>query len=148
MITRRAFALVVLCTAALAVPARASDAIDEIRQLISDQTAAWNRGDLEGFMAGYAHTDTLRFASGGTITYGWEPTLKRYQAHYPDRTAMGVLSLEVIDVTVLAPDAAVAFGRWKLVRVKDAPHGLFTLVLRHEAAEWRIIADHTSLATE
>lgn len=99
-------------------------------------------------MAGYAHTDTLRFASGGTITYGWDQTLARYRTHYPDRSAMDSLSLEIVDVNVISPDAAVAFGRWKLVRAKDSPHGLFTLTLRRESSGWHVIADHTSLATE
>ena len=47
---------------------------------------------------------------------------------------------------VLAPDAALAFGRWRLQREKDEPAGLFTLVLRKTSEGWRIIHDHTSAA--
>ena len=118
----------------------------EITALLSTQSAAWNRGDIEGFMQAYAQTDDLRFASGGTVTLGWRATLDRYKLRYPDKTAMGTLAFSDLEVTGLAPDTALAFGRWKLTREKDAPHGLFTLTLRKTAAGWRIIHDHTSSA--
>jgi len=119
---------------------------DEIRAVLSAQVAAWNRGDLDAFMQPYDHTGSLRFASGGTVTYGWQPTLDRYKKRYPDKAAMGVLNLEVVDVMLPAADAAVVFGRWELRREHDHPHGLFTLVLHHTADGWRISADHTSAA--
>ena len=66
---------------------RAADAGEDIKAVLFAQQAAWNRGDLDGFMAGYVRSDELRFASGGTITYGWQTTLERYRKHYPDKTA-------------------------------------------------------------
>jgi ketosteroid isomerase-like protein len=128
------------------IPAN-SPATVEITALLQNQAAAWNRGDIDGFMAGYAPIDDLRFASGDSITYGWRPTLERYKSHYPDRATMGTLTFSDIAVTELAPDAAIAFGRWSLTRAKDRPHGLFTLTLRKTAAGWRIIQDHTSAAS-
>lgn len=123
-----------------------SEAATAIKALLAAQAAAWNRGDIDGFMAGYAQTDTLRFASGGNVTYGWRPTLERYKQRYPDRATMGTLAFSDLVVTELAPDAALVFGRWKLVREKDAPNGLFTLTLKKTAAGWRVIQDHTSSA--
>jgi ketosteroid isomerase-like protein len=133
-------AFLVLASAAAAAPA------DDIRALLSDQSAAWNRGDIEGFMQGYAQTEDLRFASGGNITYGWRATLERYKKSYPDRAAMGTLTFSDVTITELAPDAALAFGRWKLTREKDTPSGLFTLTLKKTPAGWRVIQDHTSSA--
>ena len=129
-----------------AAPAPASPATREITALLGAQAAAWNRGDLPGFMQAYAQTGELRFASGGTVTYGWQPTLERYQQRYPDKAAMGTLAFSDLVVTELAPDAALVFGRWQLTRATDAPHGLFTLTLKKSAAGWRIIFDHTSSA--
>mgnify|MGYP003576467546 CR=1 FL=1 len=51
-----------------------------------------------------------------------------------------------LEITVLASDTALALGRWKLSREKDAPNGLFTLTLKKMPAGWRIIQDHTSSA--
>ena len=117
-----------------------------ITAILTTQAAAWNRGDIEGFMAVYAQTDALRFASGGNVTYGWAQTLARYKKSYPDKAAMGTLAFTDLAVTELAPDAALVFGRWQLTREKDAPHGLFTLTWKKTAAGWRIIHDHTSSA--
>jgi len=122
-------------------------ATEEITALLARQAAAWNRGDIPAFMAGYAPTDDLRFASGATVTRGWQATLDGYLKHYPDKTAMGTLAFTDLEITELAPDAALAFGRWKLTREKDAPGGLFTLTLKKTAAGWRIIQDHTSSGT-
>jgi ketosteroid isomerase-like protein len=118
----------------------------ELTALLTAQAAAWNRGDIESFMAGYASVNDLRFASGGNITRGWQPTLARYKKSYPDQAAMGTLAFSDLEITVLAPDAAIVFGRWQLTREKDTPHGLFTLTLKKSAAGWRIIQDHTSAA--
>jgi ketosteroid isomerase-like protein len=127
-----------------AEPASVSSATREITALLDAQAAAWNRGDLKTFMQAYAQTDELRFASGGTVTYGWQPTLERYQQRYPDKAAMGTLAFSDLVVTELASDAALVFGRWQLARAADTPHGLFTLTLKKSAAGWRIIFDHTS----
>jgi len=130
------------------VALRAADPAAEIRTVLSAQAAAWNRGDVDGFMQAYVHTETLRFASGGTVTRGWQTTLDRYKKRYPDRAAMGTLQYTLIDVDILAPDAAVVFGQWELARERDRPRGLFTLVMRRTADGWRIAADHTSSAEQ
>ena len=133
----------------LATPAVAVTPVSptaEIQDLLSRQVAAWNRGDLPGFMAAYERSTTLRFASGGTITHGWQPTLDRYLQRYPDVATMGTLAFTIHEIELLAPDAAVVFGRWELTRAQDRPWGLFTLVVRRRAEGWRIVSDHTSSA--
>jgi hypothetical protein len=129
-----------------AAPASVASDRADILHLLQEQAVAWNRGDLAGFMQTYAQVADLRFASGDTVTYGWKPTLERYRQRYPDRAAMGSLVFSELDVTLLAPDAALAFGHWKLIRAGNAPHGLFTLLVRRTPAGWRIFADHTSVA--
>lgn len=118
----------------------------EIGLLLASQQAAWNEGDIEGFMAGYWQSPQLRFGSGGTVTRGWQETLERYQQGYRDRSAMGELSFTDLDYTILSEDAAVLHGRWQLTRDGDAPSGLFTLVLRRFPEGWRIISDTTTSA--
>ena len=127
-------------TAAIAGPE------EEIRAVMSAAEAGWNAGDLEAYMGCYLKAEELRFAAGGSVTRGWEKTLARYRQGYPDRTAMGRLTFSDLDVTLLADDAAYVFGRWRLDRAEDAPHGLFTLVFRRADDRWRIVHDHTSSA--
>ncbi len=120
------------------------DAGAEIRALLEGQVAGWNAGDIAGFMAPYWHSDSLRFASGGSVTYGWQATFDRYSRRYPNRTAMGQLAFTDLDVTILSADAALVFGKWQLQRETDAPWGRFTLLLRKKGEEWVIVHDHTS----
>jgi len=124
----------------------AGEPTDDIKAVLLAQQAAWNRGDIDGFMAGYLQSDELRFASGGTITHGWQTTLERYKKSYPDKAAMGTLAFTLHEITVLASDTALVFGKWELTRAQDKPWGLFTLTLKKTAAGWLVIQDHTSSA--
>ena len=115
-----------------------------IRKVMDDQSAAWNRGDIDGFMAGYWQSEKLTFISGTEVTRGWQPTLDRYKKSYDSRVKMGVLKFSDLEFTVLSKDAAVVLGSWALTREKDNPHGKFTLTFRKFKEGWRIIMDHTS----
>lgn len=116
----------------------------EIRRVMSEQTAAWNRGDIEGFMRGYWNSPELKFVSGANVTRGWQPTLDRYKKSYDSRAKMGALEFSDLEITVLSKDAAVVLGNWKLQRERDAPGGKFTLIFRKFKTGWRIVHDHTS----
>ena len=113
------------------------------------QEAAWNRGDLESFMAdGYWNSPQLTFFSGGSDTRGYDATLARYRERYQQGgREMGVLSFTNLEPVVLAPDAGLVRGRWK-VTFKDGrvSEGLFTLAMKKRAEGWRIVHDHTSVA--
>ena len=119
-----------------------------IRAALDWQVREWNRGDLAGFMQTYMNSDDTRFASGGDISRGWQTVFDRYQKKYGDRAAMGTLSFSDLEITALGPDAAEAFGRWRLQRAEDAPSGLFTLLFRKTPEGWRIVHDHTSSAAK
>ena len=116
----------------------------EIQKVMSDQSDAWNRGDIQGFMQGYWRSDKLVFISGDNVTRGWQPTLDRYKKSYDTRAKMGTLRFADLEFTVLSNDAAVVLGSWELTREKDNPKGKFTLTFRKLKEGWRIIMDHTS----
>jgi ketosteroid isomerase-like protein len=118
----------------------------EIREVMSAQTAAWNRGDIDGFMNGYARSGATEFTSGDKLTRGWQTVRDRYKKKYDDREKMGMLTFSELKITHLCGDAALVIGRWKLVRKGDKPHGRFTLLFRRTPAGWRIVHDHTSAA--
>jgi uncharacterized protein (TIGR02246 family) len=119
-------------------------AADEIRKVMDDQMAAWNRGDIDGFMAGYWRSEKLVFVSGDNVTRGWQPTLDHYKKSYDTRAKMGTLTFSGLEINMLSKDAAVVLGSWSLAREKDNPHGKFTLTFRKFGEGWRIIMDHTS----
>ena len=116
----------------------------DIRKVLDEQVAAWNRGDIDGFMKGYWNSPEMTFVSGNTMTKGWEPTLIRYKNSYNSRAKMGVLSFTDLEITVTSKESAVVLGRFTLVREKDKPTGMFTLNFRKFKDGWKIILDHTS----
>jgi beta-aspartyl-peptidase (threonine type) len=120
-----------------------------ITAVLERQIAAWNRGDLTGYMDGYARTPTLVFTSGGNIRRGWQDAFDHYQARYAtDPKAMGTLAFAIDSIDAAGADAAVVLGRWDLTGTTHAGRGVFTLVLERRPEGWRIIHDHTSVAAD
>jgi uncharacterized protein (TIGR02246 family) len=115
-----------------------------IRAVIDAQRDAWNRGNIEGYMDGYARSADTVFVSGDNVTHGWQTVLDHYKKSYDSREKMGVLTFSDLEITPLGKDAAVVVGRWHLQRAKDEPHGRFTLIFRKTKVGWKITHDHTS----
>jgi len=119
----------------------------QVISVIQKSEQDWNGGSIESFMESYLRSDSLRFASGGSVNYGWQPVLERYKQRYQDKAAMGHLTFSELHITVISADAALVFGRYTLERENDEPTGLFTLLFRKTEDGWRIVHDHTSSET-
>jgi beta-aspartyl-peptidase (threonine type) len=115
-----------------------------IRAVMAAQVAAWNRGDVDGFMNGYARSGATEFVGGDKLTRGWQTVRDRYKKKYDSREKMGTLHFSEVKITLLSGDAALVIGRWKLIRKSDKPRGRFTLLFRRTPQGWRIVHDHTS----
>lgn len=161
--------LIVLCMLGQAgavwanpLPTPALSAKQQIVKLLEDQVTAWNQGDIEGFMRGYWNSPDLVFTSAGEVRRGWQTTLERYRASYPDHDRMGELSFSDLEIHLLpaplgrggTPLVAWVLGKWRLKRASDNPHGIFTLILQrfpnqpgHLNGQWRIVHDHTSASS-
>ena len=126
--------------------AKPEAATSDIKAELTKQVDAWNRGDLDGYMAGYWNSDKLSFYSGGDATAGWQPTLDRYRRRYQgEGKSMGSLKFADVDVSILTNDAGYVRGRWLLtIDDKTKPEGLFTLIVKRIDGQWRIVHDHTS----
>jgi ketosteroid isomerase-like protein len=117
-----------------------------IRAMLDDQVAAWNRGDVDGYMRGYWNSDSTVFTSGGTLTRGYREVLRRYKKSYDNPEKMGVLEFQDLVIQPLSSTIAVAMGVWRLTRKSDKPWGRFTLIIEKKPEGWRITHDHTSSA--
>jgi ketosteroid isomerase-like protein len=115
-----------------------------ILKVLTKQDAAWNRGDLEGFMQGYWENDSLMFIGKSGITYGWQKTLDNYKKGYPDTTAMGKLNFEYIEIKRLSVNYFFVVGKWHLTRTIGNLDGAFTLLMRKIKGRWVIVKDHSS----
>jgi beta-aspartyl-peptidase (threonine type) len=130
--------------AAPAIPQRSIEDEAAIRTVLSGQVAAWNRGDIDGFMAGYERSDATEFVAGDKLTRGWQTVRDRYKKKYDSREKMGTLRFSELKITRLSDDAALVIGRWRLIRKSDKPQGRFTLLFRRTPQGWRVVHDHTS----
>lgn len=145
MITRLSVWLTLLTAAFLTVVYPQEKGI-EIRKLLTEQVAAWNAGDIDGYMKGYWNSDSTVFVSGGNLTRGYRDVLARYHKSYNTREKMGKLEFSELLIRLASPDLAVATGIWHLTRAKDQPWGRFTLLIEKKPEGWRIVYDHTSSA--
>ena len=116
----------------------------KIRSLLHTQTAAWNKGDLEGFMQTYWKSDSLMFIGKSGVTKGWQQTLDNYKKGYPDAAAMGKLAFDILKIEKLSGDHYFVVGKWMLTRTIGDIGGHFTLLLKKINGEWKIVADHSS----
>ncbi len=127
----------------IASPAGPSDE-DQIRAVLDMQTAAWNRGDIDAFMASYWKSEQTEFLGANGIAHGWQAVLDRYHHSYPDRKTMGTVSFSDLEIHLTCADAAYVVGKFHLVRESDQPSGVFSLDFRKFPEGWRIVLDHTT----
>ena len=115
-----------------------------ILHTISQMEAAWNRGDFRGYMAGFKNPDAI-FVSGGKFLNGWQGRLDQYIADYggaPERR--GKLRFYGMKVDILAPDAAMLIGRYRMERPGRITHGINTRLFRKIDGRWLITMNHVS----
>jgi len=146
--------LQVLLAMALAGSARAAASGDDaaIRQVMDQQAAAWNRGDVVEFVRSYKDAPDTTFV-GASVRKGYRTILESYRKHYATKEQMGRLTYSELEVRLL-PDAhgevryAAMTGRFHLDRTAHGEaardDGVFSLLWEKTADGWKIILDHTS----
>ena len=130
----------------IAAPAAASPSSDssEILGTVQHMEDAWNRGDFRSYMAGFKNPDVI-FVSGGKFQDGWQGTLDHYIRDYggsPDRR--GKLHFYNMRVELLAPDAAMLVGQYRLQRGSRVTEGVNTRLFRKIGGKWLITMNHVS----
>lgn len=154
MLTRSLFVFTVLLAGCSRSAAPACDAsFDEaaVVAVLEQQREAWNRADIDAFLAGYEPSEQLLFTSGGNIRRGFAETRDKYKARYGTAAeTMGTLAFEILDVRPLGSckDAAIVLGNWQLTDTPNAGKGVFTVMLERHGERWEIVHDHTSASAE
>ena len=136
-----------LAALALAAPAAAATPAQDraaILQTIDRMEAAWNRGDFKGYMAGFKNPDVI-FVSGGKFQKDWQGTLDHYVRDYGGSAERrGRLHFYNMKVDILAPDAAMLIGQYRLIRGKRVTEGVNTRLFRKIRGHWLITMNHVS----
>jgi ketosteroid isomerase-like protein len=124
-----------------------SDAVvRDVRAVLNQQAADWNKGDLDAFLTGYWNSPKVVFMSGGQRFDGYEAMRDRYRRRYKaEGKAMGQLAFSELEIESLGPESVFARGRFNLTMPDGTkPTGLFTLIVRKFPDGWKIVHDHTS----
>lgn len=130
----------------LAAPADASPKSDRaaVLNVVARMEAAWNRGDFRGYMAGFRNPDVV-FVSGGKFQDGWQGTLDHYVRDYGGSAERrGRLHFYNMKVDLLAADAAMLVGQYRLIRGSRVTEGVNTRLFRKVGGRWLITLNHVS----
>ncbi len=141
--------LLALLAAGCAREPRFDPAAEEraIRAVVARMESAWNRGDFAGYMAGFKRPDVV-FVSRGEFQKDWQGTLDHYVRDYGgggDPARRGRLRFFDLHVELLAPDAAMLIGRYRLEGGGRPQDGINTRLFRKvEGQGWVIAMNHVS----
>lgn len=139
-----ALAPLAACTTPQATSATTTSDETQIRAVIARMEAAWNRGDFEGYMAGFENPGVV-FVSGGRIQDGWQGTLDHYVRDYGGSAERrGSLHFYDIEIEMLAPDAAMLVSHYRLERPERTQEGINTRLMRKIDGRWVIALNHVS----
>jgi ketosteroid isomerase-like protein len=131
-----------LCLKA-ALAFQVADTKTDLLRILDLQKAAWNRQDIETFMATYWNSGMFTFQSGANRLRGWAALLERYQKSYSGEN-WGTLDFTDLEVNVLGAEYAYVIGRYRLALKDTRREGLFTIIFKRFPEGWRIIHDHSS----
>jgi hypothetical protein len=113
----------------------------DILTILDLQQIAWSKHDLEGFMQGYWKSDSLKFYGSNGVTLGWDKTLANYKRGYPTPEYSGTLKFKINDISKINDGAYFVMGEYHLTRKVGNANGIFMIIFKKIAGEWKIIAD-------
>ena len=116
----------------------------DIRKVFEAGCMAWNRGDLDGYLASYWDSDKTIWVSSGSLTRGRKAIVAAYKARFSTPQQMGKLTVADLEIDVLTTTDAIAFGRWMLLVEDKVAEGFFTVQLRKIEGTWLFVSDHSS----
>jgi uncharacterized protein (TIGR02246 family) len=115
-----------------------------IRTLFESGCAAWNRGDIDGYLAAYWRSNNVRWVSEGRVRYGFEAIAVGFKDSFHSPENMGRLEVANLDIQLLSENDALVFGSWTQTTRTARRHGVFTVHTKKIDSEWLIVSDHSS----
>jgi uncharacterized protein (TIGR02246 family) len=118
----------------------------EMREMMAKSAAAWNRGDLDGFISDYYPDTSTTYIGRRGIIRGPDSIKAQYATRYfAPGQVRDSLSFENIEVDVLGPDVINTIAWYVLARGDSiVARGPTSLVMRKTANGWKIVHDHSS----
>lgn len=116
-----------------------------IKAVFFQGAAAWNRRDLDGYLATYADGDHVRWVSGGHMTIGKAAIREALAPRFASPEPMGTLTIKKLQIEIQTLTDALVFGRFHLQFEEEAIAGVFTVHLQQVDGRWLMVSDHASV---
>lgn len=121
------------------------DLAEQVAALLDLQAAAWNAGDLEGFMSAYSPSPTTTYIGSTGLIEGYDGIRERYAPGFAEGAARDSLRFEGLRVREVDERVGVATARYVLEREGTVTStGSFTLVLLNVEGAWLIVHDQSA----
>jgi ketosteroid isomerase-like protein len=117
---------------------------EQIRARFIEGTEAWNRGDLDAYLAGYWDSQETLYITSGTILRGIDAIRGAYTSRFDSPEKMGKLDLKDLEIDLLTESDALVVGTWSHTAGRGVRRGVFTVHMKKIGGEWVIVNDHTS----
>ena len=150
---RRFAALLAFTFCTLPVLAQAADQLYTatpqqlaVTKVIIAQENAWNRGDLDGYLAHYKEASDTQVMLAGPVR-GIGNVRSSFHLNFPNKETMGTMENSEVEVRELGENFALATGKYKLMRSKKGggnTEGTFTEVFEKTPGGWRVIFNETT----
>jgi len=118
-----------------------------IENVLNTQVNEWQKGNIDGFMEGYWHSDLLQFITKNGIKKGYDSVCQNYKKHYDTPEKRGHLTFSDLKFQTLDSDGEIVHctGRWHIAAqaAESEKSGVFSLIFKNMNGEWKIIIDHT-----
>jgi ketosteroid isomerase-like protein len=116
----------------------------QIRALLYESAASWNRGDLDGHLADNADSISFMTRNGPIVGKGKTADALR-RSFFRDGKPIQQLRFEQVTIRRLGDGYALVVGRFILDGGGQPEHsGWFSTIWERQAAGWRVIHDHSS----
>jgi hypothetical protein len=116
----------------------------EITKLIFGGFDRWNARDLDAYMEMFWKSPDFMYSVDNEIVWGWADLKAELMRGYPDRSTMGTVNSERLEIRVLTSDLATIANSWSMQFPKAKIVGITTGTLRKFGEGWRVISAHTS----
>lgn len=116
------------------------------RQALATQTAAWNKGDLEGALQGYCPSADITWVNSKGVSHGYDGFAQSMREEFGGGAGtMGVLTNTVIDSRDLGGGQSLVVVQWDITREgKRLMGGISTQLWAECQGRTRIVFEHAS----
>jgi len=119
--------------------------LDVTKALLAQQ-AAWNKGDLDAYLAFYKDAPDTQAILGAPLR-GLPAIRSRFHTSFPTRDTMGNLEQSQVEVRAMGETFALATGSYHLTRPRKAGgdvDGTFIDIFEKTPTGWKIIFTETT----